>query len=393
MVTGTPTTTILALDSGSSSLKFAVYEVHENGERQIIEGAAEGIASPSPTFWAKRDPGEVAKTEALSGDALSQVLTLLEKEAIAFDMVVHRIVFGGADRDAVERVDDHMMSQLRSLQTFDSLHLPVQIHELEAIGKAYPSMVQYACFDTAFHAGMPDIAKRLPIPRSLHNEGVRRFGYHGLSYASILAQLDADTVAGRVLIAHLGSGCSMAAIHGGSPVDTTMGFTPLGGFMMGTRPGDLDPGVLLHLLRDGRYSLASLEHLLENDCGLRGVSGATGNMHSLLSQPDDAAAAEAISLFAYLAAKAAGSLVVAMGGLNTFVFTGGIGERSAIIRERIAGYLTCFGLALDDRRNCESYTAISDRASVVEVFVLPSRETRAMARLASDANIKDTMPR
>jgi acetate kinase len=237
------------------------------------------------------------------------------------------------------------------------------------------------CFDTAFHARMPVVAQRLPLPRELWAEGVRRYGFHGLSYESIVSELGYAGTRGATIAAHLGSGASLAAMHNGKPIDTTMGFSPLGGLMMGTRPGDLDPGTLLYLLRSGRYSLQALDAVLNEESGLLGVSQISADMRTLLARRvDAAAAAEAVELFVYHVKKHIGALTAVLGGLDTLVFTGGIGERSAVVRSEICSGLEHLGVALDTARNAAGAGIISDDSTHVVVRVIAANENLMVAR-------------
>jgi acetate kinase len=237
------------------------------------------------------------------------------------------------------------------------------------------------CFDTAFHHRMPMVAQRLPLPRELRSEGVRRYGFHGLSYESIVRELGNAGTRGLMIVAHLGSGASLAAMRNGKPVDTTMGFSPLGGLMMGTRPGDLDPGALLYLLRAGRYTPAELDTVLTEHSGLLGVSQISADMRTLLARrATDVAAAEAVELFVYQAKKHVGALVAVLGGLDTLVFTGGIGEGSAAIRSEICANLSNLGIDLDSIRNAAGEGIISDDSAHVVVRVIAANENLMVAR-------------
>jgi len=252
---------------------------------------------------------------------------------------------------------------------------------VETIETAAPELPQVVCFDTAFHRRMPIVAQRLPLPRELWAEGVRRYGFHGLSYESIVRGLGAEGTRGRMIVAHLGNGASLAAIQDGKPVDTTMGLTALGGLMMGTRPGDLDPGVLLYLLRTQRYGLADLNEILWDRSGLLGVSQISADMRTLLERrAGDVAAAEAVELFVYQAKKCIGALVAVLGGLDTLVFTGGIGEHAAPVRWEIAQGLAYLGVALDPVRNNGAAPIVSADGSRVLARVIPAQENLMVAR-------------
>ena len=265
--------------------------------------------------------------------------------------VGHRIVHGGSLYREPVRIGPEVVDVLNGLVTVDPNHMPQALSAVEATAREFPSVPQVACFDTAFHARMPRVARLFALPRALSDEGILRYGFHGLSYEYVMDELrriDPRAAEGRVIIAHLGNGASMAAVRGGVGIDTTMGFTPTGGLAMGTRSGDLDPGVLIHLLRSRRMEVDVLDALVNEESGLLGVSGTTSDMRDLLAREgEDRRAAEAVDLFCYVAKKHLGALVAALGGLDTLVFTGGIGEHAAPVRERICAGLGFLGVALD----------------------------------------------
>jgi acetate kinase len=252
------------------------------------------------------------------------------------------------------------------------------------VGRAYPAVPQVACFDTAFHSRMPRVARLYALPRRLAEEGIIRYGFHGLSYEYVmeeLRRLEPEAAAGRVVVAHLGNGASMAAVRGGVGVDTTMGFTPTGGLVMGTRSGDLDPSVPLYLLGERGLTPAEVSDLLNKQAGLQGVSGTSADMRDLLDrEPDDRRAAEAVALFCYQAKKFLGALAAALGGLDALVFTGGIGEHSATVRERVCEGLEFLGIRLDPDRNGAHSPVISSDATAVTVRVVPTDEDLMVAR-------------
>ncbi len=297
------------------------------------------------------------------------------------DGVGHRLVFGGSTHEAPARVTPGLMASLAEFIPLDPLHLPGALATIREIEVAMPGLAQIVCFDTAFHARMPVVAQRLPLPRELWSEGVRRYGFHGLSYESIVRALGSEEAKGNMIVAHLGNGASLAAIRNGEPVDTTMGFSPLGGLMMSTRPGDLDPGALLYLVREGRHTVEELGDMLTLRSGLLGVSQISSDMQVLLERRAvDKSAAEAVELFVYQARKHFGALVAVLGGLDTIVFTGGIGEHSPVIRAEIAASLTYLGVQLDPTRNTSDADVISTDASRVIVRVIPANENLMVAR-------------
>jgi acetate kinase len=269
---------------------------------------------------------------------------------------------------------------LRRLIPFAPLHMPGGIEGIETVAARHPRLPQVACFDTAYHRGMPERAERFPLPRELWDAGVRRYGFHGISYEYIMRALGAD-VPPRLIIAHLGNGASMAAVEYGRPRDTTMGFTPAGGFMMGTRPGDLDPGLILYLLEQKRFDAAQLSELVNLKSGLLGVSGVSSDVKTLLdARATNADATMAIEMFCYQIRKAIGALAAALGGLDLLVFTGGIGEHAAAVRAEVCDGLAHLGLAIDPRRNDSNEDTISTADSRCRVRVIPTNENLMVAR-------------
>jgi acetate kinase len=375
---------ILCIDRGSSSLKVAVYELGTGQQRRLLEGGVDRLGEPNAAL-AVRDYRSRSQHETQrqfdAAAPIAAVLALVRELGVAIDAVGHRFVYGGPAHEAPARVTAELVTELTALVPFDPLHLPKALAAIREIETASPALRQVVCFDTAFHRGMPMVAQRLPLPRELWDEGVRRYGFHGLSYESIVRGLGAEGTRGRMLVAHLGNGASLAAIQDGKSVDTTMGLTALGGLMMGTRPGDLDPGVLLYLLRSHRYTLPELNQVLWERSGILGVSQISADMRTLLERrATNVAAAEAIDLFVYEAKKHIGALFAALGGLDTFVFTGGIGERSAAIRSGIAAGLAHLGIALDPARNAAGARVISADGARVVVYVIAARENLMVAR-------------
>jgi acetate kinase len=373
---------VLCLDGGSSSLKFAVYDVDEQTERAMLRGAIEGIGQPLSVFWI-----EPAGRDRLVSDAapsldpaagLAQVFAALAAAGLEeIGAIGHRIVFGGPDHASPVIADAKALADLERYVALDPLHLKSQLDLVRMAGSHAPSATQVLCFDSAFHRRMPAVAQRYPLPASV-GPLIRRYGYHGLSFEYIMSVLGPQS--GRVLIAHLGSGASLAAVADGSPVDTTMGFSPLGGLMMGTRPGDLDPGVVVHLAAGGA-SAAELAKLFNEESGLLGVSERSANMEEILHwAAEDRRCADAIELFVYQLCKHAGALITVLGGLDTLVFTGGIGERSPHVRALVAAKLAIFGVRLDAPANAAGTTIISHRDSGVNVRVIATDETLTIVR-------------
>jgi acetate kinase len=376
---------ILCLNSGSSSLKFALYQLGEKHEALLAEGAVERIGLEGGHLWIhgagqevladihRDSPEHTAAVEATF--ATLEQLNLPPPAAVG-----HRLVHGGPDHAAPERVEARLLDTLRKLVAFAPLHLPSAIQGIEAVAARFPGLPQVACFDTAFHRRMPEVAQRFSLPRHLWDEGLRRYGFHGLSYEYMVDRLGM-AAQGRVIIAHLGNGASMVAVRGGQPLDTTMGFTPTGGFMMGTRSGDLDPGLLLHLMHEKGYEADQLEHLVNHQSGLLGVSGLSSDMKILLEQRQhEPHAAQALELFCYQLRKHIGALTAVLGGLDTLVFTGGIGERAAPIRWEVCQGLVYLGVHLDSQRNAHHAETITTPESPCTVRVIPTNEDLMIAR-------------
>jgi acetate kinase len=375
---------VLCINSGSSSIKFALYHMGYP-EKLIAEGAVQRIGVPGGRFWLK-DGNGISLAEKYEDfrnhdAAIKVVLTAAEDQHFPVpDGVGHRLVHGGPNHAAPEMVTPKLLTVLRGLIPLAPLHLPNEIRAIDAVSSLYPELQQVACFDTAFHRSIPEVAQRLPLPRTFWHEGIRRYGFHGLSYEYIVASLG-EAVRGRMIIAHLGNGASMAALQDGRPCDMTMGFSATGGLMMGTRSGDLDPGVLLYLMYEKGYDASNLETLLNEHAGLAGVSGISSDMKTLLDQrSSEAHAAQAVESFCYTARKFVGALAAVLGGLDTLVFTGGIGERAAPVRWMICSGLGHLGIRLDPHRNEGDAAVISGNDSPCIVRVIPTNEDLMIAR-------------
>jgi len=380
---------LLTINTGSSSLKAAVYRPQAD-ERREVSLLAERIghedarlritdAAGKTLLDAKRDLPDHAAALAAFTDWLRE-----ERPALDVTAIGHRIVHGGERHREPERLTAALLDDLRALVPIDPDHLPQALAAIEAVGRDYPDVPQVACFDTAFHRRMPPVARRYALPREYERAGLLRYGFHGLSYEYIMATLHAEDVAaarGRIVIAHLGSGASMVAVREGVGRETTMGFSPTGGLVMGTRTGDLDPTVLLYLLTERGLSAEAVAELVNKRGGLLGVSGTSGDMRELLDRAwSDPRAAEAVELFCYTAKKWVGALVATLGGLDTLVFTGGIGERAAPVRAAICDGLGFLGIALDVERNAAHAPHISVAGGTVAVRVLPTDEDLMIAR-------------
>jgi len=372
---GAPGGVVLCLNAGSSSLKAALYRFAGGG------GDADAAAGgPAPELLA-RDTVERADRDGGVGAAVEAALARLGDAGLPAPAAVgHRVVHGGPEHTAPALVTEALLADLEALVPFAPLHQPAALHGIEAVAKRLPGVPQVACFDTAFHRRMPEVAQRLPLPRRLWDEGVRRYGFHGLSYEYVIDHARTGRQ-GRTVVAHLGNGASLAAVRDGQPLDTTMGFTPSGGLMMGTRPGDLDPGVLVYLARQRGGDPAALERLIDHEAGLRGVSGSSGDMRDLLARRDrDPAAALAVELFCYQLRKHLGAFAAVLGGLDTLVFTGGIGEHAAPVRARACEGLEHLGVRLDAASNREDAPVISQPGSPCAVHVVATDEDLVIAR-------------
>lgn len=374
---------ILTLNGGSSSLKFAVYHLSPGCEQPVLSGAAEAIGAGQGRFWlhGKRQTLQDAPQAIPDhSSAIKVVFAALHEQGFTrFAAAGHRIVHGGPYFREPLRIDSGVISKLKELAPFAPLHLPRQIALIEGVAEHHPELEQVACFDTAFHWGMPEVARRLALPRNLWNEGVMRYGFHGLSYEYIVSSLG-DDLGSRAIIAHLGNGSSMVALKNRRPIDTSMGLTPTGGFMMGTRSGDLDPGVLLFLLRQG-WNLDRLATTLDHASGLLGVSGISSEMKILLEKSaHDANASQAVEMFCYQVRKFIGAYAAALDGLDTLVFTGGIGERAAQVRAIIVRGLKFLGIELDHAANERHSAVISTRNSACAVRVIKTDEDLMIAK-------------
>ncbi len=381
---------VLTLNAGSSSLKAAVYRIDDT-ERLLAAAQVARIGLAQGTIrFSDAAAGTTTASDLAVRDhahALQSVFDWLDRHPALrhVDAVAHRVVHGGDFTDP-RLVTPEVVEALRRLLPVDPDHLPQAIAAIEAVARARPDVPQVACFDTAFHRGLPPVARLYPLPLRFAKAGVRRYGFHGLSCEYIVAalhDLDAAAAGGRLIVAHLGNGASMTAVNGGASVETTMGFSPAGGLMMGTRTGDLDPGVLLYALREQRLTAADLNALVNKGAGLLGVSGSSPDMHDLLEREatDDRAAA-AVDLFCHQAKKSLGALVAVLGGLETLVFTGGIGEHSAQVRERIVRGLEPFGILLDRGSNGANAPIISPPGTRVVVRVMKTDEDLVLARHA-----------
>lgn len=379
---------IVTINTGSSSLKAGVYQAGNEIRRQFAF-EIERIGQPGSQVGvaAGDDHHETASRHDVPDHAaaLAVLREWMQTEGLAprIGAIGHRVVHGGPSYAAPQAITGEVMAILRQLVPIDPKHLPQAIAAIESLATMFPTIPQIACFDTAFHSQKPPVARIYPLPRNLGDEGVLRYGFHGLSYESIMTQLRAlpnDQARGRIVIAHLGNGASMVAVHEGHPLDTTMGFTPTGGLMMGTRCGDLDPGVLLYLLQVRGMRPEAVNDLVNQEAGLLGVSGQSSDMCDLLAREAvDPRAADAVALFCYQAKKYLGALIAVLGGLDTLVFTGGIGEHAAPIRERICQGMEFCGIRLDLPQNQQHAPIISGDDAPVVVRVMQTDEDLMIA--------------
>lgn len=383
---------ILAVNTGSSSVKFSLYALRGEAEELFLSGVLSRIGDEDG-FFSVRD----AEGNALAEDKvflpdheracvhLFSWLAAQEKFSQP-DAIGHRIVHGGAKYDAPVVVTTGILTELEKLCPFAPEHLPQALGALRHAGRLFPDIPQVACFDTAFHRSMPEVAQTYPLPSSVRLRGVRRYGFHGLSYEFILGELSALPAGidqdSRIVVAHLGHGASMAAIRGGRSLDTTMGFSPAGGLVMSTRTGDLDPGVVLFLLQEGQVSAAEIKEMVNRRSGLLGISERSDDMRDLLAAAaaGDRASQMAVDLFCYQARKHIGALAAVLGGLDTLVFTGGIGEHSPDIRSRICDGLGFLGIGLDEQENRAGASLISNENAAVDVRVMKTNEEMTIAR-------------
>jgi acetate kinase len=382
---------ILTINGGSSSIKCALFEVGDS-LRRMLEGGIERIGLPEPTWRVKGvDQADNFSRPVTAPDHAVAVGALMDwieerRGRDALTAVGHRVVHGGPKYSEPQRITAEMVEELRRLSPFDPEHLPEEILLTEAFHRRFPDLPQVACFDTAFHHDLPRVARLLPIPRHYEAQGVRRYGFHGLSYAFLMGELarlaGAEAARGRVVLAHLGSGASVAAVRGGKSVDTSMSFTPAAGVPMSTRSGDLDPGLVWYLARTEHMSAKQFNEMVNLQSGLLGVSQTSADMRDLLDrEAKDERAADAVALFCYQVKKWIGAFAAALGGLDTLVFAGGIGERSPVIRARICEGLGFLGIDIDEERNAKNAEVISAAAGSVAVRVIRTDEEQMIVRL------------
>ena len=376
---------VLALNSGSSSLKFGLYRVGASGAEVLLAGEAAAIGEREGTFRVhdSSQPSAPADTLALPSQeaAIARIANLLASSGLPAPAAIgHRIVHGGPTLRQHCLIDATIVDQIEAATAFAPLHMPAALSLIRFAQAHFPGRPQAACFDTAFHASLPDVARVLPIPRALQAEGIQRYGFHGLSCESIVHQLTGD-LPDRIVIAHLGNGASVTAVKGGRSVDTSMGLTPTGGLVMGTRSGDLDPGVLVYLMRRKNFDADMIEELVDRRSGLAGISGIGSDMRRLHeAAPSNADARLAIDMFCHAVGKQVAAMIAVLDGVDLIVFTGGIGENDAQVRAAICKRLRWIGVGLDDARNRAARNPVNDAGSRCSVLVLASREDEQIAR-------------
>jgi acetate kinase len=377
---------ILVINTGSSSLKLGLYGECEGKEKLLFDGLADGIGRGNGTLVMRDGNGCELRSKSLvlstHHEALREAILWLGELAPGMPCAIgHRVVHGGPRLTTHQCITPDVLYELERCIHFAPLHIPMALELIEEARKAYPDVPEFACFDTAFHRTIPEAAARFALPRALYDQGVRRYGFHGLSYESILHQLGDDLPA-RTVLAHLGSGASLAAVREGQSVDTSMGLTPTGGIPMATRTGDLDPGVILYLLRQDHATIDSIETLLNRDAGLKAISGGKGDLRDLEAAADagDNEARLTLEIFCSRIAQTVAAYAAVLGGIDMLVFAGGIGEHSARVRGAVCGKLEFLGVILDPSRNQAHERTISVTKSKVCVRIVPSEEDHQIAR-------------
>ena len=384
--------TVLVLNSGSSSIKFGLY-AKGDPPQAILSGKIERISTPQASFkWTETATGRTG-TENMNAPQHQSASQFLNgwldgrPESAGIAAIAHRVVHGGPNYDQPQLVTPELLTELRRIGPFDPDHFPAQIDLISVFAKHRPRVPQVACFDTAFHHNMPRVAKIVPLPRKYEAAGIHRYGFHGLSYTFLLEELERlagrEAARGRLVLAHLGNGASMAAVRDGHSLDTTMCFTPTAGLPMSTRSGDLDPGIFVYLSRTEGMTPEQFQRLVNYESGLRGISETSSDMRDLTERAkQDFRAAEAIAVFCYQAKKWIGALATVLGGVDTLVFAGGIGENAPEVRDCICTGLDFLGIAIDPAQNKSSAAVISPVGSRVTVRVIRTNEESVMAKAA-----------
>ena len=381
---------VLAVNAGSSSIRFALYDVAKPLLRRL-RGKLERIGLPGTMLTVENAVNASVQSHAIDAQdhigAANKLIDWLDKEGLLSEVraVGHRVVHGGTRYSAPTQIDDGLVRTLRGISAYSPEHLPRELDLIEHFRQHVPNVPQVGCFDTAFHREMPRVAQLLPIPRRFDEKGIRRFGFHGLSYAFLMEELErvagTETSRGRIILAHLGNGSSLAAVRHGKSVDTTMAFTPAAGVPMSTRSGDLDPGLVWYLTRNEKMSVEDFHRMVNHESGLLGVSETSSDMRDLLAREAiDVRTAEAVALYCYHVKKSIGAFAAALGGVDTLVFSGGIGENSSVIRQRICEGLEYLGVALEHSRNESNDAVISTDTDPAVVRVIRTDEEAMIAR-------------
>jgi acetate kinase len=382
---------ILTINAGSSSLKFALFRLGKTPVRELTGkferiGLERGKLTVADSSASRHDEHPFDAPSHIACVPMLEQALKTKAGVEAVQAVGHRIVHGGPKYTRPQAVDDDLLEELRRIRSFDPDHLPAELGLVKHFSQHYPRVPQIACFDTAFHRHLPRVARILPIPRRYERQGVQRYGFHGLSYGFLIQELrktaGAAAAQGRVILAHLGNGASMAAVHNGKSIDTTMAFTPTAGLVMSIRSGDLDPGLAAYLARSEGMTAPQFNDMVNTKSGLLGISETSSDVRDLLQrEKKDPRASEALAIFCYQARKWIAALSAALGGLDTLVFSGGIGENSPILRSRICSHLSFLGIELDPNRNKVSAPVISPTRSKVDVRVIRTDEELFMARI------------
>jgi acetate kinase len=381
---------VLTINGGSSSIRFALYDA-DDGSRQVLVGKMDRIGLSDTTLTVDEPPrGKPSRMQMKvdAADHRTAVVSLMDWLAshplfATVGAVGHRVVHG-MQHSNPERVTSELLAELKRITPYDPEHLPREIELMQSVSRLHPELPQVACFDTAFHRSMPRVATILPIPRRYEAQGVQRYGFHGLSYTYLMAELarlgDPAAARGRVILAHLGNGASLAAVRDGRCIDTSMGFTPMAGVVMSTRSGDLDPGVISFLAATESMDVAAYQKMVAEESGLLGVSETSSDIRDLLArEADDVRAAEALALFCYQIKKWIGAFAAALDGIDTLVFAGGIGENAATIRARICERMGFLGIELSEARNAQSASLVSADSGSVAVRVIRTDEESVIA--------------
>jgi acetate kinase len=382
--------TVLTINGGSSSIRFAIFEA-TRPPRRLLQGKMERIGSADASLTADGGTGQAPVHLRVpnkgKGAAIDFLMDWLESQPLSATLgaIGHRVVHGMLHTEP-ERVTAELLSELKGMTAFDPEHLPREIELIEALTRRHGRLPQAVCFDTAFHRGMPRVATQLPIPRRYEARGVRRYGFHGLSYTFLMQELarlgDPAAARGRVILAHLGSGASLAAVRDGRCIDTSMGFTPASGLVMGTRSGDLDPGLMSYLASTDALTAMQFQAMVNHESGLLGLSESSADVRDLLDrEAGDARAAEALALFCYQAKKWIGSFAAVLGGVDSLVFAGGVGENAAPVRKRICQGLGFLGIDIDEAANGVHAPRISSATGSVTVRVIRTDEESVIAAL------------